>query len=157
MRYWTIKQQIILGLSILILINFVVGLFTSSGISKLKSFVENISSSELSGVYVIGQVQASENETYQLMLQYILAGTRDEADSYNSRLTETGSHIDTLLATYEQNSVVEEQEKAKLQDIVSTRAAFQTAWAPVRELSANLKIRTLSICSNSRRRRRLKS
>ena len=42
MQSWTIKKQIILGLSILILINIVVGIFTSGGISKLKAFAERV-------------------------------------------------------------------------------------------------------------------
>jgi methyl-accepting chemotaxis protein len=49
MQYWTIKKQVILGLSVLILINIVVGIFTSAGISKMKSFSEHISASELLG------------------------------------------------------------------------------------------------------------
>src|SRR5271155_1701123 len=101
MKYWTIKKQIILGLSILILINIVVGIFTSAGISKLKSFVENISANQLHGVYVMGQIQSEENEAYDLMLHHILAETKEETESYGARLTETDHKIDQLIVAYQ--------------------------------------------------------
>jgi methyl-accepting chemotaxis protein len=139
MKYWTIKKQITLGLSILILINIVVGIFTSTGISKLKSFVENISASQLQGVYVLGQIQSNENEAYDLMLHHILAETTEEADSYNARLMESTNKIDKLVADYGQTSFLEDGEKEMFVKVLSDRDAFQTAWAPVRELSLNLK------------------
>src|SRR5271165_2823506 len=49
MKYWTIKKQIILGLSILILINIVTSIFTAAGIYKLKSLIENISANQMRG------------------------------------------------------------------------------------------------------------
>ena len=132
MKYWTIKKQIILGLSILILIYVVVGIFTSAGISKVKSFVENISASQLGGVYVMGQIQSSENEAYDLMLQHILAPTKEETESYNTRLGESNDRTDRLIAIYQQNSLVEDREKAMFDKVLSDRAAFQAAWEPVR-------------------------
>ena len=104
MHHWTIKKQIILGLAILILINIVVGIFTSAGISKLKSFVQNISTSQLRGVYVLGQIQSKENEAYDLMLHHLLADTKDETENYNTRLTECSLDIDKLITSYEQAS-----------------------------------------------------
>jgi methyl-accepting chemotaxis protein len=139
MKSWTIKKQIILGLSILILINIVVGIFTSSGISKLKSFVENISASQLSGVYVMGQIQSNENEAYDLMLQHVLAETKETTESYNALLTNSSAKTDQLISTYEQNSLVENQERSMFEKVLSDRAAFQAAWEPVRELSLDLK------------------
>ncbi len=89
MKNWTIKKQIILGLSVLILINIVVGIFMSSGISKLKSFVENLSTSQLRGIYVMGQIQSEENETYDLMLHFLQADTKDDTANYNRLLAES--------------------------------------------------------------------
>jgi len=139
MKYWTIKKQIILGLSILITINVVVGIFTSTGISKVRSFVENISASQLGGVYVMGQIQSSENEAYDLMLQHILAPTKEETESYNTRLAESDERTDRLIAMYQQNTLVEDREKAMFDKVVSDRAAFQASWEPVRQLSLDLK------------------
>jgi methyl-accepting chemotaxis protein len=139
MKYWTIKKQIILGLSILILIDMVVGIFTSAGISKLKTFVESISTSELNGVYVMGQIQSKENETYDLMLHHMLAETPNEAAAYNARIQEVSDKIDKTLATYQQNAPVEEREKAKLDTVAADREAFLATWQPVRDLSVNLK------------------
>src|SRR5271163_4574868 len=110
MKYWTIKNQISLGLSILILINIVVGIFTTAGISKLKSFVESISSKQLGGVYVMGQIQSEENQAYDLMLHHILASTKEETAAYNARLAETNGQIDKLVASYEQNTPVDDRE-----------------------------------------------
>ena len=138
MHYWTIKKQISLGLAILILINIVVGIFTSSGITKLKSFVENISSTQMRGVYVIGQIQSKENEAYDLMLHHILAETREETAAYNSRLNQSTSEIDNLFSAYRQNSLVNERDTAMFAKVVADRAAFESAWAPVRDLSFNL-------------------
>ena len=139
MKYWTIKKQIILGLSILILINIVVGIFTSMGISKLKSFVETISASQLSGVYDIGQIQSKESEAYDLMLHHILAGTKEETDSYDSRLTETLGDIDKMVVAYGQTSTLEDREKGMFSKVLADRDTFEAAWSPVRELSLDLK------------------
>jgi methyl-accepting chemotaxis protein len=139
MQYWTIKKQIILGLSILILINIVVGIFTSAGISKLKSFTEQISASQLRGVYVLGQIQSSENEACQLMLQHILAGTKDETDLATARLAQADSQVDQLIAGYEQDVVLSDREKAAFDQVLADRDTFRNAWAPVRELSLELR------------------
>jgi methyl-accepting chemotaxis protein len=139
MNCWTIKKQIILGLSILILINVVVGIFTSMGISKLKSFAETISAGQLRGVYVMGQIQSNENEVYDLMLHHILAQTNADTESYNARLTESENRINNLVVAYQQTFSPEAREKAMFEKVLASRTAFQTAWAPVRELSLNLK------------------
>jgi methyl-accepting chemotaxis protein len=139
MQSWTIKKQIILGLSILILINIVVGIFTSSGISKLKSFAEVISSNQLRGVYLLGQIQSAENDAYNLMLQHLLAPTRDETDLYNSRLGEADARVDELVTEYQQSTGTSEHDKAALDQILADRDAVRSAWAPVRELSLELK------------------
>src|SRR5580698_8118801 len=104
MKYWTIKKQIILGLSILILINIVTGIFTCMGIAKLKSFMENISTSQLRSVYAIGQIQTAESETYDLMLHHILAETQDETESYNSRLTDMDNKTDQMIVAFQQTA-----------------------------------------------------
>ena len=139
MQNWTIKKQIILGLAILILINLVVGIFTSSGITKLKSFVENISANQLHGVYVMGQIQSEENQVYDLMLQHILADTKAETEAYNDRLAESDKKIDQLMVSYQQTSSLQDGQKEIFDKMIAQRAAFETAWAPVRELSLALK------------------
>ena len=139
MKCWTIKKQIMLGLSVLILINIVVGIFTSSGISKLKSFVENISSSQLGGLYMMGQIQSEENGTYDLMLHHILAPTKEETAGYNNRLAESEARIDRLFATYESSAPVEETEKAMFAQVKADREAYMTSWRPVQELSLAMK------------------
>ncbi len=139
MKYWTIKKQIILGLSILILIDMVVGIFTSAGISKLKTFVESISTSELNGVYVMGQIQSEANETYDLMLHHLLAETPDEAATYNGRIQEASDKIDKTLGAYQQNAPIEERERPLLNAVASDREAFLAAWPAVRDLSVNAK------------------
>ena len=139
MQSWTIKKQIILGLSILILIDVVVGIFTSSGISKLKSFAENISSNQLRGVYLLGQIQSAENDAYGLMLQHMLAPTPDETDLYNSRLSDADARVDQLMTDYQQSANASEHDKAALDQILADRDAVRSAWAPVRELSLELK------------------
>ena len=139
MHYWTIKKQITLGLSILILINIVVGIFTSTGISKLKSFVQNISASQLRGVYVMGQLQSGENEVYDLMLHHILAGTKEETDSYNSRLIATDEKLEKLIADYGQTSPLGVQDGALFAKVLADRDAFERAWIAVRGLSLQLK------------------
>lgn len=136
---WTIKKQITLGLSILILINIVVGIFTSAGISKLKSFAESISGSQLRGVYVMGQIQSAENEAYDLMLQHMLAETKDETDAYNARLAESDSRLDQLMIAYEQSSSLEDRDRDMFEKVIADRDAFRKAWEPVRELSLELK------------------
>jgi methyl-accepting chemotaxis protein len=139
MQSWTIKKQIILGLSILILINIVVGIFTSAGISKLKAFAEHISANQLRGVYLLGEIQAGENTAYNLMLQHMLAPTKDETDLYNSRLGEVDAQVDQLVTEYQQSADMSDHEKAALEQILADREAVRTAWAPVRELSVELK------------------
>jgi methyl-accepting chemotaxis protein len=139
MKYWTIKKQISLGLSILILINIVAGIFTSTGISKLKSFVENISADQLHDVYVMGEIQSSENEAYDLMLHHILAQTKQETDAYNTRLKECDAKIDNLFVAYGSITSLEGKEREMVEKVLADRTAFKTAWAPVRELSLNLK------------------
>jgi methyl-accepting chemotaxis protein len=105
----------------------------------LKAFVENISSSQLRGVYEIGQIQSGENETYDLMLHHILAETKEEADRYNDRLTESGNKIDKLIVAYQQNPASDGREKTMFDKVVSDRDAFQAAWPPVRDLSIHTK------------------
>jgi len=139
MHFWTIKKQIIFGLSILIMINVAVGVFTSISISKLKSFAENISANQLQGVYVIGQIQSHENESYDLMLHHILAETQDETNTYDNRLTECLAETDKLIAAYQQTSVLDEQDKPLFDKVVADRAAFLASWTPVRDLSIALK------------------
>ena len=139
MKNWTIKKQIILGLSILILINIVVGIFMSSGISKLKGFVENLSTNQLRGIYVMGQIQSEENESYDLMLHHIQAETKDETATYNRLLAESGERTDRLIAYYQQNVPTDDQGRPMLDRVLSDRAAFETAWQPVQELSLALK------------------
>jgi methyl-accepting chemotaxis protein len=139
MNNWTIKKQIILGLAVLILINIVVGIFMSSGISKLKSFVENLSTSQLRGIYLMGQIQSEENETYDLMLHHLQAETRDEATSYNQLLAESGEKIDRLIATYEQDAPVDNQGKPMFERVLADRNAFEVSWQPVQALSLDLK------------------
>jgi methyl-accepting chemotaxis protein len=139
MHSWTIKKQIILGLSILILIDIVVGIFTSVGISKLKAFAEHISANQLRGVYLLGEIQSSENDAYNLMLQHILAGSKDETDLYSSRLSDADAHVDQFLSEYQQAADVSDHDKAVLDQILADRDAVRTAWAPVRELSLELK------------------
>lgn len=139
MHYWTIKRQIMLGLSILISINIVFDLFTSAKISTLKSFVENISANQLHGVYVMSQIQSEESEVYDLMLQHILAATKEETEAYDKRLTETDSKIDNLLDAYQQTSSLEDSERMKLNQVLAARKTFEEAWGPVRELSLDLK------------------
>ncbi len=135
MKNWTIKKQIILGLSVLILINIVVGIFMSSGISKLKSFVENLSTNQLRGIYVVGQIQSEENETYDLMLHHLQADTKDEMAEYSQRLAESNEKIDRLIATYQQNGANDDQGKPMFDRVLADRAAFEAAWQPVQELS----------------------
>ena len=135
MNNWTIKKQIILGLSVLILINIVVGIFMSSGISKLKSFVENLSTSQLRGIYVVGQVQSEENETYDLMLHHLQAETKDETAAYDQRLAESSEKIDRLIAYYQQSAPPDDQGKPMFDRVLADRAAFEAAWQPVQELS----------------------
>ncbi len=130
MYYWTIRKQIIFGLSILILINIAVGIFTSMGISKLKSFAETISTGQLRGVYVMSQLQSNENEAYDLMLQHILAETKDDTESNNARLTDLGNKTDKLIAEYQQSPALADREKAMLEKVLADRAAFQATWAP---------------------------
>jgi methyl-accepting chemotaxis protein len=139
MQFWTIKKQITLGLSILILINIVVDIFTSSGISKLKSFAEHISATQLGGVYLLSQIQSEENEAYNLMLQHLLAPSKDETDLYTSRLGEADARIDQLVTEYQQSSELSDQDKAALDQILADRDALRTAWAPVREMSVELR------------------
>ena len=139
MQSWTIKKQIILGLSILILINIVVGIFTSGGISKLKAFAEHISANQLRGVYLLGEIQSNENDAYNLMLQHILATTKDETDLYNSRLGEADARVDQLVTEYAQAAEMSDHDKAALDQILADRDAVRGAWAPVRELSLELK------------------
>jgi methyl-accepting chemotaxis protein len=136
---WTIKKQITLGLSILILINIVVGIFTSAGVSKLKSFSENISGSQLHGVYVMGQIQSAENEVYDLMLQHILSDTTTETDTYSTRLAETDGQLDQLMIAFEQSPSLDDSQRELFAKVISDRAAFRKAWEPVRELSVGLK------------------
>jgi methyl-accepting chemotaxis protein len=138
MKYWTIKKQIILGLSILILIDIVVGIFTSMGIAKLKAFAENISGNQLQSVYVMSQLQANENEAYDFMLHHLIATSKDESDSYSARLTETDHRIDGLISLYVRNSA-ESAAGQMFTKILSDRDAFQRAWTPVRDLSNALK------------------
>src|ERR1700761_7690685 len=104
MQSWTIKKLISLGLFILILINLVVGFFTCSGISKLKTFAENISADQLRGVYLLGEIQSKENDAYGRMLQHMLAPAKDESDLYTSRLGETDARIDQLVTEYQQST-----------------------------------------------------
>jgi methyl-accepting chemotaxis protein len=139
MHSWTIKKQIILGLSILILINIVVGIFTSAGISKLKALAEHIASNQLRGVYLLGEIQAGENDAYNLMLQHMLATTRDETDLDDSRLGEVNASIDQLVTEYQQSADMSDHEKAALDQILADRDAVRNAWGPVRELSLDLK------------------
>ena len=139
MKSWTIKKQIMLGLSVLILINIVVGIFISLGISKLKSFVENISSSQLGGVYMLSQIQSEENEAYDLMLNHILAPTKEETNAYNTRLAETDERIDKLMSAYGQNGPVEDKERTMFAQVLADRDAFMASWRPVQELSLALK------------------
>ena len=139
MQSWTIKKQIILGLSILILINIVVDIFTSSGISKLKNFAEHISANQLRGVYLLGRIQSAENDSYNLMLQHILADTKDETDLYNTRLDKTDAQIDSLVAEYQQAAEMSDHEKAQFDQILADRDVLRNDWAPVRELSLEMK------------------
>src|SRR5271156_1091764 len=127
MQSWTIKKQIILGLSILILINIVVGIFTSSGISKLKAFAEHISANQLRDVYLLGQIQSNENDAYNLMLQHILATTNDETDLYNARLAKTDAQVDVLISDYQQAADMSDHEKAAFDQILADRDAARTA------------------------------
>jgi methyl-accepting chemotaxis protein len=138
MKYWTIKKQIVFGLSILILINIVVGIFTSTGIAKLKFFVENISASQLQGIYLMGQVQSTENEAYDLMLHRIWADSKDEADAYDAQLLESGNKIDQFISTCQQNVSTEDQQKAMFQQVLADRDALQTAWNAVKQQGLNL-------------------
>jgi len=139
MQSWTIKKLISLGLFILILINLVVGYFTSAGISKLKDFAEHISASQLHGVYVLGEIQSNENEAYNLMLQHMLAPTKDETDLYTSRLGVADARIDQLVTEFQQSAGMSDHDKAALDQILADRDAVRSAWAPARELSAELK------------------
>ncbi|MEI9998693.1 MAG: methyl-accepting chemotaxis protein [Verrucomicrobiota bacterium] len=134
MKNWTIKKQIILGLSILILIDIVVGIFTSSGISKLKAFAQHISANQLHGVYVLGQVESLEDDAYGLMLQHILDPSKDDADA---ALARTDRDIDALLDGYRQT--LSPSELDALKQLQADRDAFRTAWVPARELSLELK------------------
>src|ERR1700677_4206395 len=138
MNYWTIKKQIALGLSILILINVVVGIFTSSAISKVKFFVENISSSQLQGIHLLSQVQSEENKAYDLMLQALLANSKDEVAASSDSIGGVDAGIDQLLADYADGPTAGDRAKAMTRQIVADRIALQQAWAPVRDLSANL-------------------
>ena len=138
MQSWTIKKLISLGLFILILINLVVGFFTCSGISKLKAFAEDISGSQLRGVYLLGQIQSNENDAYGLMLQHLLAPSKDETDLYNSSLGEADARIDQLVTEYQQSAETSDQ-KAAFDQILADRDAVRSAWAPVRELSLEQK------------------
>ncbi len=139
MQSWTIKKQIILGLSILILINFVVGFFTSAGISKLKAFAEHISANQLRGVYLLSEIQSNENDAYNLMLQHLLAPAKDEGDLYNSRLGVADARIDQLVTEYQQSAGMSDHDKAALGQILADRDAVRAAWAPVHDLSVELK------------------
>ena len=139
MQSWTIKKQIILGLSILILIDIVAGIFTSSGISKLKAFAEHISANQLRGVYLLGQIQSNENDAYNLMLQHILAATKDETDLYDARLAKADSQIDMLVTDYQQAAEMSDHDRAALDQILADRDAVRSAWVPVRELTLELK------------------
>ena len=139
MHSWTIKKQIILGLSILILINIVVGIFTCSGISKLKGYAENMSADQLRGVYLLGEIQSNENEAYNLMLQHLLATTKDETDICSSRLNEVDARVDQLVTEYQQSTEISDHDKAALDQIQADRDALRNTWAPVRELSLEFK------------------
>jgi methyl-accepting chemotaxis protein len=139
MQSWTIKKQIILGLSILILIDIVAGIFTSSGISKLKAFAEHISANQLRGVYLLGQIQSNENNAYNLMLQHILAATKDETELYDARLAKADSQIDMLVTDYQQAAEMSDHDRAALDQILADREALRSAWVPVRELTLELK------------------
>ena len=139
MNYWTIKKQIILGLSILILINIVAGIFTCIGISKLKFFMENISTSQLHSVYALGQIQSAENEAYDLMLHQILADNANDADALNSRVLDAQGSIDRMVDSFRQTSTFDEQERAMFTKTNSYREALKNAWAPARDVSLQLK------------------
>jgi methyl-accepting chemotaxis protein len=141
MTNWTIKKQIILGLGVLILMNVVVGIFMASGISRLKALVENLSSNQVRGIYVMGQIQSQENEVYDLMLHHIQAETKDETESYGQRLVDSNAKIDQLIATYQQTAPIDDQGQAMFQRVLADRAAFMAAWQPVQELSLGLKTR----------------
>ena len=125
MHNWTIKKQIILGLSILILIDIVVGIFTSSAISKLKSFVQNISATQMHGVYVASQIQSKENEVYDLMLHHILAESRDETDTYAVRIADADKNIDQLVVAYNQTAATQEREAQIFTQVLADRTAFK--------------------------------
>jgi methyl-accepting chemotaxis protein len=139
MKYWTIKKQIILGLSILFLINLVTGIFTCIGISKLKFFMENISTSQLRSVHAIGQIQSGENEVYDLMLHSLLAQTPEEEQSYASRLTDADNKVDQMIAAFQETATLEETEQRMFGKTLTDRESLKASWLPVRELSFQMK------------------
>ncbi len=139
MKNWTIKKRVILGLSLLVLINVIVGVLTSLSINKLKFYADDIHDNQFPSVETLSQLLQQTTGVNVLLLKHIMSSTPADVQANESQITAARESIDKELGDYKLIADADPVEKPFYDKTIEARDTYRAAWAPVRQLSSELK------------------
>lgn len=139
MKNWTIKKRIILGFSLLVAINVVLGIFASIGVSKLQTHTDTLATDQIPTVFTLSQVKQATVAIQSLLYRHMLADTVADKQAIETQIGEVKIQDDKWLEEVKNAGTLDETEKAMFAKIIASRDAYRAAWPAVKELSYTLK------------------
>ena len=126
MNNWNIGTRISAGFGAVILIATTLGLFAYSRISTIHAHSTSVTDDALPSVYTIGQIQANTGTAFNLELQHINAGDKNEMARIDTELQELRSRNSTLYAAYEK-MFTNDKDKELFGILSAARLSFNAA------------------------------
>ena len=146
MQDWTIKKRILFGFIMVIGINMLVGAFACFSIYQMRAQADDIAGNWMPSVYDLGILDGEVKRTQVLILEHILADTKEETATLDTQLTGQHDVVAKQLKDYE--ATVDPSEKSLFE---ATGGAWDDYWKaiqPIRALSLNLQTKDATTAMN---------
>ena len=138
-KNWTIRARVLLGFSLIVGLLILIGLFSITRISGLKTDVNEIATNWTPSVNQLSDIQQTMGAVRRqnaLMLASSLAGNAADVQSFDSQLAESCRQADKLIVAYKASVTPGEEEKLYA-DMVSAEKAYFDALTEIVGLARN--------------------
>ena len=136
MKDWTIRKRVLFGFILVIAINMLVGAFACLSIYQMRAQADDIAGNWMPGVYQLGTINADVKRIQVLLLQHVLADTKEETMTLDAQLQDQYDLVSKEVKDYQSSVDVNEKEL-----YAASTQALDDYWKsvqPVRALSLNL-------------------
>ena len=138
MKNWTIKDRIILGFTLVILINVALGIFTCSTLSKLRLNANDIAENQVPGILGMANMRFTASNLSRKVLFETTSTTAQEAQASDTATDEAEKALDKVISDYKDNGLVSPKETELYTAVLATRDTYYEAVKAIRTLSLNL-------------------